>query len=246
MDLGLDERVAIVTGGANGIGAACARALAAEGCRVLVVDRSPAPRPTGVAPDRFHSIIADISTEDGATSAVDAAVGRFGRLDVLVACAGVYETGAVSEVDAAEFDRVLGINARGAYLCARAVLPVLVDRGWGRVILFGSMAADTGGRVAAGPAYVASKAAVLGLTRSLAHVGGPHGVTVNCVVPGLIDTPMTAVMPDTAKRAAILGTPMRRVGTSDDVAAAVVMLASEPLGFVSGAHVDVNGGLVMT
>jgi 3-oxoacyl-[acyl-carrier protein] reductase len=112
-------------------------------------------------------------------------------------------------------------------------------------VLLSSIVVHTGG-IAAGPAYVASKAAVLGLTRSLAHVGGPLGVTVNCVHPGIIETPMTARIDEATKRATAERTPLRRNGTPEDVATVITMLCSDGAGFVTGAHLDVNGGLVLS
>src|SRR5205823_5548352 len=125
----------------------------------------------------------------------------------LVCCAGVYETSAFDELDIEDWDRVQRVNLRGTYLCARAAIAAMRPRQWGRIVTFSSIAAQTGG-LAAGPAYVASKAAVIGLTRSLANAAGPDGITVNCLSPGIIDTPMTAALGaeakhDTARRAAL-------------------------------------------
>ncbi|MFI6285366.1 SDR family oxidoreductase [Streptomyces sp. NPDC051018] len=132
------------------------------------------------------------------------------------------------------------------HLCARAAVAAMKPHGFGRVVLIGSVAAQTGGSVAAGPAYVSAKAGVMGLTRALARMAGPSGVTVNCVCPGVIDTPMTADVDPEVKRAFAEQTPLRRNGTPEDVASVIVMLASQGAGFVTGAHIDVNGGLVMT
>ncbi|HZV72238.1 MAG TPA: SDR family NAD(P)-dependent oxidoreductase [Conexibacter sp.] len=240
MDLGLSGRVAAVTGAASGIGAACAQALADEGCQIVAADlRAPTTLPEG-----WIAVEADVATAAGAQAIVDAALGRFQRLDVLVTCAGIYETRDLAETTAETWDQVLGVNLRGTFLCAQAAIAAMRPRGWGRVVTFTSMAARTGGTLA-GPAYVASKAGVLGLTRSLAHAAGPDGITVNCVAPGVIDTPMTAVMGDEAKRTFASSTPLRRNGTPEEVAAVVAMLASESAGFVHGTLVNVDGGLAM-
>ncbi|WP_283136518.1 SDR family NAD(P)-dependent oxidoreductase [Rhizohabitans arisaemae] len=247
MNTGLDGRVAVVTGAASGIGAATARALAAEGCRIVAADlrEETVTAPAGHTPGTWVAVGADLSTPGGAQRLVQAAEENFGRLDVLVACAGVYETGGVDDVDDVVWDRVHGVNLRGTYLCARAAMKTMARGGYGRIVTFSSIAAQTGG-LAAGPAYVAAKAGVLGLTRSLAGAAGPHGITVNCVCPGIIETPMTAAIDEETKRATAARTPMRRNGTPEDVAAVVVMLASTGAGFVTGAHIDVNGGLHMT
>lgn len=244
MNTGLDGRVAIVTGAASGIGAATARALADEGCRIVAADLQPdVAAPDGIDEGSWTYVAADVSTTDAADRIVERAVDHFGRLDVLVTCAGIYETGSLTDVDHDVWDNVFAVNLRGSYLCARAAIGKMATAGFGRIILFGSVAAQTGGNVAAGPAYVSSKAGVMGLTRSLAHKAGPNGITVNCVCPGVIDTPMTAAVD---KQAAAARTPLGRTGTPQDVAAVVVMLASAGAAFVTGAHIDVNGGLLMT
>jgi 3-oxoacyl-[acyl-carrier protein] reductase len=247
MDCGLDGRVALVTGAASGIGLASARALAREGCRLVAADLDPAPAQAmlagAAAEGRLHLLEVDVADPQAARGAVAATVERFGRLDVLLTAAGVYETNALEQLSDAEWERVVTINLRGTFACARAAIPAMAANRWGRVITVASMAAQTGG-MAAGAAYVASKAGVMGLTRSLAHAAGPHGVTVNCVAPGVIDTPMTkrlaAGWADVAAR-----TPLRRIGTVEDVSGVVLMLASEAAGFVTGTHVNVNGGMVM-
>lgn len=247
MKLGLDGRVAIVTGAGSGIGASVARALAQEGCTIVAADL----RETGIAPpddvdaDRWLAVPGDVSTPEGAKRLVEITVDTFGRLDVLVACAGVYETGTLEEVDEKVWDTVHHVNLRGSYLCARAAISQMAKHGFGRVILFSSIAAQTGGGVAAGPAYVAAKAGILGLTRSLAQKAGPHGITVNCVAPGVIDTPMTEVMGADVKRDVVSRVPVGRTGNADDVAFFVAMLAAEGAGYLSGTHLDVNGGLHM-
>lgn len=247
MDLGLEGRVAIVTGAGSGIGRASARALGAEGCRVVAADLSgeavaALAREQG---EGWVALEADVAAEAGAKAIVETAIERFGRLDVLVASAGVYETGSLEDVGVETWDRVNAVNLRGTYLCARAALAPMAERGWGRIVTFSSMVAATGG-FDAGPAYVASKAGVIGLTRHLAQVGGRHGVTVNCLCPGLIETPMTAVLPPESRNASAARSPLGRNGSPEEVAAVVAMLASEGAGFVTGAHLDVNGGLVMT
>jgi 3-oxoacyl-[acyl-carrier protein] reductase len=247
VDTGLEGRVAAVTGAASGIGLATARALAAEGCRIVAVDlrEELVVELAGENPDSWEPFGADVSSAAGAASIVARALERFGRLDVLVTCAGVYEVGSIDDVDLDVWDRVQSINLRGTYLCAQAAIPAMAKNRWGRIVTLSSMAAETGG-YSAGPAYVASKSGVLGLTRHLAHAGGPHGITANCLCPGIIETPMTAVLDEEHKRETAARTPVRRNGTAEDVAAVAVMLASEGAAFVTGAHLDVNGGLVMS
>lgn len=247
MDTGLNGRVAAVTGAASGIGRASAIALAAEGCRILAADLDE-DAVAALAAEQgkgWAALGADVADAAGADSIAAAATARFGSLDVLVHCAGIYEIGDLASVDATEWDRVNAVNLRGTYLCARAAIAAMTPRGWGRIVTLSSLVAHTGG-YSAGPAYVASKSGVIGLTRSLAVAAGPDGITVNCLCPGIIETPMTAVIDPDSKRETIARTPLRRIGAPEDVAAVVVMLCAEGAGYVTGAHLDVNGGLAMT
>lgn len=238
MNLGLDGRVALVTGAASGIGRATARLLAEEGAQVVAADLRE-PELAGLGEDAL-AVTLDVTDPKGVTRLVESAQATFGRLDILVCSAGVYETSPLSDLDVNEWDRVQAVNLRGSFLCAQAAVPAMAANGWGRMVLLSSLAAQTGG-MAAGASYVASKAGVMGLTRSLAMHAGPLGVTVNCVNPGVIETPMTNQLDRTGTASS---TPVRRNGTPDDVAAIIVMLASDRAGFVNGAHLSVNGGLV--
>ena len=246
MNTGLDGRVAIVTGAGSGIGQAAARALIAEGCRVVAADRNveAVDLLAEQHPSMCVACAGDVTDRRYAGAVVDAASTRFERLDVLITCAGVWETTRFDETSDESWDGVLEINLGATFRFARAAVGAMIPRRWGRVVTISSMAARTGG-AAAGPAYVASKAGVVGLTRSLANFAGPYGVTVNCVSPGVIDTPMIAHANPTQTAATIERTPLRRLGRPEEVAAVAVMLASEGAGFVHGAHIDVTGGLIM-
>jgi 3-oxoacyl-[acyl-carrier protein] reductase len=252
MDLGLKGRVALVTGAGSGLGHATATLLAAEGCAVVAVDRDG--EAIGALeredPGVFAAVVADLADASESQRVVDVAVERFDRLDVLVTCAGIFGPGGAGifadgfrQLDAGDWDRTIDVNLRGTFLTAQAAIAHMVPRRWGRVVTIGSVTAQMGGFLA-GADYAASKAGVMGLTRSLAVAAGPYGVTVNCVNPGMVPTAMTrANVPDE-----VLGTvgdrvPMRRAGRPEDVAAAVAMLASEQAGYITGAHLDVNGGI---
>jgi 3-oxoacyl-[acyl-carrier protein] reductase len=242
MDTGLNGRVAVVTGAASGIGLATARALQSEGCHIVAADlRDSSPE---YGPD-WLPVGVDVSSHDVGERIIAAAKIRWGRVDVLVACAGIYQTTTLDELTVEDFDRFHAVNVRGSMLCARSALNDMKQRNWGRIVLMSSMVVNTGG-LAAGPAYVTSKAAIVGLTRSLVHSGGPYGVTVNCVHPGIIESPMTAVLDPSIMRGAAERTPLRRNGRPEDVAAIIVTLCSQGAGFVTGAGIDVNGGAVMS
>jgi len=242
MDTGLNDRVAIVTGAASGIGLATARALEQEGCRIVAVDRSEDSPAYG---DSWCAIAVDVSSPDAGERIVEAARARWGQVDVLVACAGVYEMTPLNELTVEKFDEVQAINVRGALLCARAALADMAQRRWGRIVLMSSMVVNSGG-LAAGTAYVTSKGAVLGLTRSLVHAGGPHGITVNSIHPGIIESPMTAVVDRGLMGRAAERTPLQRNGIPEDIANVIVMVCSDGAGFMTGARIDVNGGAVMS
>jgi 3-oxoacyl-[acyl-carrier protein] reductase len=247
METGLEGKVAIITGGSGGIGLASARALALEGARVVLGDldgEAAAAAAAELGPGIAHAVAADVSQPAGAQSLVDAALQRFGRLDVLVASAGVHRATRLDELTVEEWDLLHAVNLRGVFLSAQAALRVFVPQRSGRIIALGSLAGQVGG-LAASAAYASSKGGVIALTKSLARYAGPHGVTANCVNPGIIDSPMTAgwAPEDLARLSA--GTPLGRSGTVDEVAAVVLFLASDAASFVHGAHIDVNGGLLM-
>jgi NAD(P)-dependent dehydrogenase (short-subunit alcohol dehydrogenase family) len=190
------------------------------------------------------SAAVDVTRPDDAQRLVDVALERFGRLDVLVASAGVHRDTRLDEVSPEEWDLLLAVNLRGVFLTAQAALRVFVPQRSGRIIALGSLASQTGG-LAASAAYAASKGGVATLTKSLARYAGPHNVTANCVNPGIIDSPMTAGWsPEVLARLAGT-TPLGRLGTTDEVAAAVIFLASDAASFVTGTHIDVNGGILM-
>jgi NAD(P)-dependent dehydrogenase (short-subunit alcohol dehydrogenase family) len=247
MDTGLAGKVAIVTGGTGGIGIASARALAAEGARVVLADIDGDALAAAVAElgdGSAAAALVDVTQPADAQRLVDVALERFGRLDVLVASAGVHRNTRLDEVSPEEWDLLLAVNLRGVFLAAQAALRVFVPQGSGRVIALGSMAGQVGG-MAASAAYAASKGGVIALTKSIARYCGPHGVTANCINPGIIASPMTAGWSPEQIARLTADTPLRRIGTTDEVAAAVVFLASDGAAFVHGAHIDVNGGLLM-
>ncbi|TNC28252.1 SDR family NAD(P)-dependent oxidoreductase [Amycolatopsis alkalitolerans] len=231
--------VAIVTGGASGIGLASAGALRAEGFEVAVLDLAP---PSGVDCLAVHC---DVTNQSDVDNAVAAVVADYGRIDVLVNNAGI--TGSRSatvlhETPVDEWDRVHAVNVRGPFLCSRAVLPVMLGRGSGHVITIASVA----GLVAfpGRSAYTSSKGAALMLTRSIAVDYAARGIRANAICPGMVYTPMTAWRLDQPDlRAAVLADiPMGRVAGPDDIAEAVVLLATGRLGYLNGHPLVLDGG----
>lgn len=247
METGLDGKTAIVTGGAGGIGLACARALVAESAKVVIgdLDGEAAERAANdLGGDNAIGITADVTKPDDAEQLIAAASESFGGLDVLVAGAGIYHGTPLVDIPLDEWDRVVAVNLNGVFLTCQAALKMMVPQGSGRIITIGSMAGQAGG-MAAGAGYAASKGGVIAFTKSIARFAGPHGITANCVNPGIIDTPLTQSWPAERRDPPVALTPLGRMGTPEEVAAVVVFLASDAASFIHGAQIDVNGGLLM-
>jgi len=244
VETGLAGKTAVVTGAASGIGLACSRALAAEGATVVLADLNEAAAQEAAREVGGHAVAVDVTKPEDARRVVEEAVALGGALDVLVACAGVFHGTPLDRIEPDEWDRIQDVNLRGVFLVAQAALEVMIPRRSGRIVTIASLAGQTGGLVA-GASYAASKAGVAALTKSIARFAGPHGITANWVNPGIIDTPMSAALPAEVLERTVAQTPLGRMGRPEEVAAVVVMLASDVASFVHGAHVDVNGGLFM-
>jgi 3-oxoacyl-[acyl-carrier protein] reductase len=244
VETGLAGKGAVVTGGASGIGLACVRALVGEGASVVLADLNQEEAARAAEELAAHYVAADVSKPEHARRVVEETVRTAGSLDVLVTCAGAFHSTPLDRIEADEWDHIQAVNLRGVFLVAQAALEVMIPRRQGRIVTIGSLAGQSGG-LAAGASYAASKAGVAALTKSIARFAGPHGITANCVNPGIIDTPMIAAWPREVLERTVAQTPLGRVGKPEEVAAIVVMLASDGAGFVHGAHIDVNGGLFM-
>ncbi len=246
---GLAGKVAVVTGAAGGIGAATARRLADEGVHVVAVDTDE-ERVRKLAeslPVEAAWIRADVSAEDDVTGYVDAAVERFGRIDLHHLNAGIPGSfAALPELTVAEFDRVLAVNVRGVFLGVRAAFRQFAAQdSAGHIVITGSIGSLRGSADLL--AYQTSKHAVLGILRGAAMYGGPLGIRVNAVAPGIVPTDLFAATPDVAggkddmsRRAS--STPLRRAGTGDDVAGVVAFLLSDDAAYMTGEVVSVDGG----
>lgn len=244
MEIGLAGKSALITGAAGGIGLACARALAAEGARVALADVDPDRVAAAAGEVGGVAVAGDVSSGDDARRMVAEASERCGPLDVLVACAGVFHATPFDEIGADEWDRIQAVNLRGVFLVAQAALEVMIPRRSGVIVTIGSLAGQAGG-LAAGAGYSASKGGVIALTKSIARFAGPHGIRANCVNPGIIETRMTLGWSREVLDGMVARTPLGRMGRAEEVAAVVAWLASDAASFVHGAHVDVNGGLLM-
>lgn len=235
----------VVTGAAGGLGSSICRLFVAEGARVVASDLD-LDRLNGVRTevDGVGLVTADVTDPAGAARLVDETTGQHGRLDVLVAAAGLYQGMSVDAIEADDWDRVQAVNVKGTFLAAQAALRVMVAARRGSVVTLGSIAGQIGG-VQSGAGYATTKAGVLGLTKALARYAGPHGVRVNCVSPGFIEAGMSMGITSEDRERTLAMTPLGRPGTAEEVATAVVWLASDAASFVTGAHLDVNGGLFM-
>jgi 3-oxoacyl-[acyl-carrier protein] reductase len=242
LETGLAERVCLVTGAAKGIGRACADILAAEGATLALCDNDAAGL-EAVELDALK-LPADISRRDEVERTLGEVRAQLGRLDVLIHCAGIYRVTKLPDVTDEEWEQVIGVNLRSSYLLAQGAVELMREHGDGRIVLFGSFAARTGG-LRAGVPYAASKAGVEGVTRHVAAYAGPLGIRVNCIHPGFTETPMTEILNDEARAEAVARTPLRRGSQPAEQAVMAVVLASDIASFVHGVTLDVNGGMYM-
>jgi 3-oxoacyl-[acyl-carrier protein] reductase len=245
--MSLQARVALVTGGSRGIGAAVAQALASAGAALAVCARNgEAAAATAAAiagqGGQAFGVAADVSRAADAERVVAACVERFGRLDILVNNAGITRDGLLLRMKDEDWSDVLAVNLNGAFYCARAALrAILKQKQSGRIINVGSVVGSMGNPGQAN--YVASKAGLVGLTKALSKEVASRGVTVNAVAPGFIETDMTAGLPVAAKDAYRAQIPLGRFGTAAEVAAVVAFLASDAAAYITGQVIHVNGGM---
>ena len=241
----LEGKVAVVTGGASGIGEAIVRLFVGEGAQTIIADILD--RPGGALAEELGPLAffqhTDVSQESDVQESFRKAAEQFGKIDILVNNAGITRDGLLLRMKRQDWDAVLNINLTAAYLCIQQVLSGMVRRRYGRIINIASVVAQMGN---AGQAnYVASKAGIIGLTRAVAQEVASRNITVNAVAPGFIATPMTDPLPDKVKQEMQAKIPLGRMGTDRDVAAAIVFLASEEAGYITGHVLDVNGGMYM-
>jgi NAD(P)-dependent dehydrogenase (short-subunit alcohol dehydrogenase family) len=246
----LQGRVAIVTGAGQGMGRAVARALAQRGATVVVNDVRPESAEATAAELRSFGVEAlaipiDVIDAAAVRAMVARSVDRFGAVHILINNAGVLRPTKVIDIPEDEWDWVIAVNLKGTFLCSQAVLPSMKAAGWGRIVNFSSTAGKNVSTVG-GAHYTAAKAGVLGFTRHLAKEVAAHGITVNAVCPGLIDTEMVRATIDDARTEAYARSfPIPRLGRPEEVAELVAFLASDRAAYITGASLDINGGDLM-
>ncbi|MGA7560423.1 MAG: 3-oxoacyl-[acyl-carrier-protein] reductase [Terriglobales bacterium] len=243
-----EGRVALVTGASQGIGHACALALAREGASVAVAARSQQKLDELVAQiaakgGKAAAFVIDVAEEEQVKSGIKSILAQFGKIDILVNNAGITRDQLVMRMKRADWDTVLNTNLTSAYLCIQQAIGSMLKQRWGRIINITSVFGQTG---QAGQAnYAASKAGLIGLTMAMAREVASRNITCNAVAPGFIETSMTSVLSEEFKQNAVKQIPLGRVGSPEDIANAVCFLASEEASYITGHVLNVNGGMLM-
>ena len=247
--MSLTGKTAIVTGGSRGIGRAVCLELARRGCNIVLSFAGNTAAADQTVSDcqalgvQALAVQGNVADADAVKALFDAALEKFGAIDILVNNAGITRDNLLMLLKEEDFDAVVDTNLKGAFLCMKAAVRPMMKQRHGRII---SLSSVVGLRGNAGQVnYAASKAGVIGMTKSLAKELAGRNITVNAVAPGFIDTDMTAVLPDKAKEAILSSIPMARLGAAEDVASAVAFLASDEAGYITGQVLAVDGGMSM-
>ncbi len=244
----LAGRVALISGASQGIGRACALELAKQGATVALAARNvekleAVAAEIAAAGGTAKSFALDVASEESIKAGAKAVLAELGTVQILVNNAGITKDGLVMRMKLSDFEDVIRTNLTGSFLLTQALIPAMMKSRWGRIVNISSVSGETG---APGQAnYGASKAGMIGLTKSLAREFSSRGITVNAVAPGFIQTAMTDVLTDEQKETIMSHIPLGRYGTDADIAAAVAFLASEGAGYITGHTLDVNGGMYM-
>jgi len=243
----LQNQVALITGASRGIGLAAARIFGMAGARLALVALNPMRLKNAAEELRGQGYEAidyacDITEEAQVNDVVESAVAQFGRIDILVNNAGLLQAGPITNFTSADWERMIAVNLHSAFYFCRAVAPLMIEQKHGRIINVSSISAQTGG-VSGSVQYSASKGALLSFTKTLARDLAPHNITVNAIAPGQIETDMGALSGETRQRIVDM-IPLHRLGTPEDIAYTALFLASPAASYITGATIDVNGGVL--
>jgi len=243
--LRFENKVVMVTGGAAGIGRVTAENFAKEGARIAICDVNPEAGETAakaLGPEASFEKV-DVADSTGVSSWVEGVFEKYGQIDVLVNNAGITRDSLIMRMKEADWDAVIGVNLKSAFNCIKAVSKIMVKQRSGRIINLASVVGVMGNPGQAN--YVASKAGMIGLTKTVAKELGARGITVNAVAPGFIETDMTEVLSDKVREAMLSMIPLQRAGTPQDVADTITFLASDSAAYITGQVLHVTGGMYM-
>ncbi len=243
-----EGKVAVITGASRGIGKSIAKALAAEGAVIVAMDMDQEATEATVAElqaggTKALAVVGNVTVAADVERMIDAAVEAFGRVDILVNNAGITRDGLIMRMKDEDWDAVLNVNLKGAFVCTRTAFKVMSKQRYGRIINIASIVGQMGNIGQAN--YCASKAGLIGLTKSNAREMAKRNVTVNAVAPGFIATAMTDALPEKVREELAAQIPLERLGSAEDIANAVVFLAKESSGYITGHVLSVNGGMYM-
>jgi len=247
--LPLENKVAVITGASRGIGRAIAEVLAQRGADVVCGDRlekqaeETAAQIAAASGRRTSGCLVDVADHKSAKEFIECALSNFGKVDILVNNAGITRDNLLLRIDESDWDDVMDVNLKGAYNCCKAVVRPMMKQRYGRIVNITSVVGLSGN--AGQTNYAASKAGLIGFTKSLAREVGSRNITVNAVAPGYITTALTDVLSEEIKAASIKSTPLGRLGTPQEIAYAVAFLVSDEAAFITGQVLSVDGGMVM-
>jgi len=245
----LKEKVAIITGSACGIGEAIAKSFAQEGAFLMIndLDKSILSLEKKLKSDQIRviSYIGDVSDYASVETMVNKTLDFYGKVDILINTVALPHRKNIMETSIAEFEKIINVNLKAAFFPAKAILPHMIKRRYGRIVNISSIAGRRGGGMLGKSTYAASKAGVIGLTKGIAREVAQYGITVNTIAPGLTDTPRNAATSPSKIKQCIKNIPLGRMGLPNDIAPAAVYLASDEASFVTGVVLEIDGGTTM-